>query len=555
MTIDMERQIQAYAEFLDSTLPVLEAEEAMVERIGIPPVRPLQDWAVKPAVPAWVRAVVAAVVTIIVGVVVIVLLRATDQQADVIEPAPTTGPIPTTTAPPTAVPVQPTTPIEPPSGIVPATLIPTGFPPASVVIEAAITEPFSVASPVGTWTWTPIDVWNAQPPLPEALIDGVYLTERNTASPDGLDLSYLFGPTAEHHLVTDGETLYAFTDRLPLGPSLWRYDSGSWVEIPLPDGIHPVIDGVKVFPSFDVHVIGSTLILLPFPELEAWEFDLLGANDVSPLAQHPLYAGINLGDLVYNPAIDRIEIGHHDDGAPIVATITVEIVGETIEFRDELTGELLHTVNDNVLHLTTEELREAILTRDLLTLVSIPADAIFVSTDGGPFEQSTLADMGVDRFGLDRLNVDLNDVLLALTESGELRRSSDGLTWEKVETNLPAVPVFAGLSGGGDRVFLITDELVWTTTDGEAWKPVDIPGDHIELRIALAPFGWFATDGGFWSPSAHVYVSPDGINWQELEAPTDLCRAELAGETIFAYTCLDIDFYTATRWVATVETG
>ena len=74
MTLDLERQVRAYAEFLDSTLPVLDAEDAMVERIGIPPVRPIQQRAVRQGVPSWVWAVVAAaVVLVVVGVVGLIL--------------------------------------------------------------------------------------------------------------------------------------------------------------------------------------------------------------------------------------------------------------------------------------------------------------------------------------------------------------------------------------------------------------------------------------------------------------------------------------------------
>lgn len=43
MSIDTKSQVRAYADFLDSTLPVLEARDAMVELIGDPPVQPVQE--------------------------------------------------------------------------------------------------------------------------------------------------------------------------------------------------------------------------------------------------------------------------------------------------------------------------------------------------------------------------------------------------------------------------------------------------------------------------------------------------------------------------------
>lgn len=43
MSIDTKSQVRAYADFLDSTLPVLEARDAMVELIGAPPVQPVQE--------------------------------------------------------------------------------------------------------------------------------------------------------------------------------------------------------------------------------------------------------------------------------------------------------------------------------------------------------------------------------------------------------------------------------------------------------------------------------------------------------------------------------
>ncbi len=84
----MDQQVRAYAEFLDSTLPVLDAEDAMVERLGDVPVRLLRERTLKPAVPGWVWAAGAAAVTIIVGILAVVLLRLADEQADVIQPAP-----------------------------------------------------------------------------------------------------------------------------------------------------------------------------------------------------------------------------------------------------------------------------------------------------------------------------------------------------------------------------------------------------------------------------------------------------------------------------------
>ena len=98
MSIDMEHQVRAYAEFLDSTLPVLEAEDAIKQRLGYVPVRPPRERTLKPAVPGWAWAVGAAALTIIVGILAVVLLRLADEQADVIQPAPTTTVTPNTVA-------------------------------------------------------------------------------------------------------------------------------------------------------------------------------------------------------------------------------------------------------------------------------------------------------------------------------------------------------------------------------------------------------------------------------------------------------------------------
>ena len=84
----MDQQVRAYTEFLDSTLPVLDAEDAMVERLGDVPVRLLRERTLKPAVPGGVWAAGAAAVTLIVGILAVVLLRLADEQADVNQPAP-----------------------------------------------------------------------------------------------------------------------------------------------------------------------------------------------------------------------------------------------------------------------------------------------------------------------------------------------------------------------------------------------------------------------------------------------------------------------------------
>ncbi|MGI9610293.1 MAG: hypothetical protein ACR2NL_08350 [Acidimicrobiia bacterium] len=110
MSIDMESQVRAYADFLDSTLPVLEAQDAMVELIGDPPVQPVQERPVRPielrpkplklASPRRSSRTVAAAVMIGLLIGGVVWLTRDSPGNDVID-QPTVTSIPTPTTPPT----------------------------------------------------------------------------------------------------------------------------------------------------------------------------------------------------------------------------------------------------------------------------------------------------------------------------------------------------------------------------------------------------------------------------------------------------------------------
>ena len=562
MNPDVERQVWAYAEFLDSTLPVLEAEDAMVERIGTPPVWPIQERRIRRAVPGWVWAAAAAAATIIVGGVLgLILARPSDQPADVIQPAPTTVPAtPTTTSPPTTVPGSTTLPPPPASSSVPATTVPSGFPDESVVIGPAAADPFSVGSVVGTWTWAPADVWNEFPPLPDAFIDGLYLANSgNLAAQDGLDWSSLFGPTRAHGLTTGGSSLYASSHGQDagrgLGLSLWRYESGSWIEVRLPDAFDVEIEGLTLAPSLIVELAGSSVLVSLEDEVLGWYFDLFHSDD-SPFAS---YYGQDAVSPEYDRAQDVLVIPHHDFGetGEIVATVTVEIVADRtprIEFRDTATGDVVHTVAADVPGLTPAEVREAILARDLESLIGVDPDTVFISTDGGAFQEIGLpSPIAGGRFGERRQIASLNGDLLALLEDGELWRSPDGRSWTQIEPSGVDLSPDAMLLGGNDRIFLVADRA-WTSTDGETWEVSDGLFDEGSLRIDRAPFGWMAVEGGPFGSPVTLLVSPDGLGWQTVDAPGDLCWAEFAGETIFGVSCNE-DRTLFTRWTARLDTA
>lgn len=506
----------------------------LVEDLDVPPLE-------KPRI-SWVLAVAAAMV---VAVVAFVLLRVTADEADVIEPSPNTVPVPTTTFPPTTVPPGPD---------------------SAPVIVPSQEEPFNVETAIGTWTWTPIDVWSQYPPLPEVFVDGTYLSADGNdllVSDDGLSWVTVGGeppwglgiaPRENAHLFArlfaDGDAVYAAAEAVTpsmFRTKLFRYDAGSaeflrgdsWTEIVVPEVTAPEVEGlalVTVWPSIDV--FDNTVIVV----FDSYEQSLFGAEEGQGRLTEPY--GLTAASPIEGGLIEILDT----ETNALVALIGVEVVdGEPprIEFRDLETDGLVHAVEATLPGLTPEQLVEAILNQEPVYR------AVFVSTDEGGFEEISVPWRG------DVHITSINGELLAL-DGIDLWSSSDGLSWSRVATTgLELQTDTRPLSSGGERVFLPAivggDVIPYTTSNGRDWQVVDdLRGVDLQ-RVESTSFGWFAVAEGFGVPLS-IFVSEDGLAWQDAGSlPSDSCEVSYVSEAIFA-NCFEEDGSFA-RWTATLDTG
>jgi hypothetical protein len=87
---------------------------------------------------------------------------------------------------------------------------------------------------------------------------------------------------------------------------------------------------------------------------------------------------------------------------------------------------------------------------------------------------------------------------------------------------------WAYLTAGHDRLMLTigvpdgvtTNQLILTSTDGENWDEVELPAFNVPAVPEATDFGWMIQSltgpGGWFSFSEiNLYVSPNGIDWEE----------------------------------------
>jgi hypothetical protein len=111
-----------------------------------------------------------------------------------------------------------------------------------------------------------------------------------------------------------------------------------------------------------------------------------------------------------------------------------------------------------------------------------------------------------------------------------LWRSDDGVEWSTVDMPDPARGEldWAYLTAGHDRLMLTigvpdgvtTNQLILTSTDGENWDEVELPAFNVPAVPEATDFGWMIQSltgpGGWFSFSEiNLYVSPNGIDWEE----------------------------------------
>lgn len=130
--------------------------------------------------------------------------------------------------------------------------------------------------------------------------------------------------------------------------------------------------------------------------------------------------------------------------------------------------------------------------------------------------------------------------------------SSDGRAWDTLGTphpiEIPAGAEVIGLQlvGGGGLMQAVMNvggagrrhlSLIWASTDGAEWLPVDI-GVRLEVeQVGLTPHGWVMVGHrpvGI-GPGCEVWVSVDGVTWEQVALPlgdADMSQCHLVGDTV-----------------------
>lgn len=98
--------------------------------------------------------------------------------------------------------------------------------------------------------------------------------------------------------------------------------------------------------------------------------------------------------------------------------------------------------------------------------------------------------------------------------------SRDGVVWEQlgspISLDVDHAPV--DLVGDGDRLVMLLADALWTSTDGSDWQKVEANIGSAGYPQYLAPtgFGWAYVDGSLDEGKCKVWVSLDGVAWEQI---------------------------------------
>lgn len=442
----------------------------------------------------------------------------------------------------------------------------------TAVLGGTDSDSVAVDTSLGVWTWVrvatvenPPNPW--LPAYPAAYVDGEFVTSDGgfQVSADGFSWSPGPAPAGADEAelgnveyLVGGDAVYA-TLVGSAGIRLWRYGFGTWTELDLPELEFPDAEGLSLGPRLgSVLVAGATVVVIV-----EFEDQLLYDPGISPLSDHyGLDASVGEIRIVENPPSGPLELWVEGESEPR-ATIELTIAGAdppSVEFRDSGTNELIHVIRVPTAEMSANELRAAVASQDAVIHL-----ATYFSKSDGHFDEVSLPFGWTDAMSRGDFELKtLDGDLLAWVNGRVLWRSSDGVVWDRVDgTRLPAASEDSGavLTGAESRVFLggyfsDTTTQTWTSTDGHDWEVVpDLNGEE-RPRISETAFGWLAITGDRWDPSGtgarKVLVSRDGLAWEEIEAPFEICRAVFVAETIFGFSCFDAGY---DIWVATLGDG
>jgi hypothetical protein len=293
--------------------------------------------------------------------------------------------------------------------------------------------------------------------------------------------------------------------------ALFRQQASEWVQVPLPPTRPGPVPGLEIQgPSFQgvagrdgsnwVAALGY-LVQVPWGDVYAGESWPIWNESLQLLEIFPP------SDLSFPPASEPL------------ATLKVEVVGSTIEFRDAETGELVHTVEATLPGWTPEELLAGLRGWGLfdVSFVVCRDGELSVVRPPWPMSEEWIENGVVEssgRYYTHTLTPAENYTASAI----HLWESADGLNWNKVD--LPQLhdgPIdYVTLSGSGDRLFMVVDlmggpETVWTSTDARDWQEVDAQGIPF-IQTERTEFGWLSSFSG-------IAISGDGLAWERVDLP------------------------------------
>jgi hypothetical protein len=525
--VDLERRLRDYGAHLDSSMPRVTTSEILQRAEGLEPV------VLRPPRPRWtpVRvALVAAIVTLILFLPIL-LWRDSTESPVVDDPVTTVVP-----GPATSVPSTPST-----SG-------------------STETDSFESVTSLGTIEW--IKVESERRIEPQGVVDGLIHAVEFDAdfnvighlqSTDGIN----WEPTEVPEFSPWSRVFVGDETLAPVSPggfggsfgsssrqvrfrswgedpeadlAMFRQEGSEWVQVALPATELSPVAGLEILgPQFQgvagkdgSNWVAPVLYLVRVPWHEIYgTFPYQPVPEANPteIGPWPIWnEGLQVLE-IFQPGVDGMDPGE------LLASLNVAIAEgdpQTIEFRDEVTGELVHTVEATLPGWTAEEMMAGIRgwgLFDVSFVVSREGELSVVRPPWPMGEEWTLSGIveSSDRYYTHTLTPGDDYAANAI----HLWESEDGLDWSEV--GLPTLHDgridYVTLAGGGDRLFMVIENMggsgsVWTSTNARDWQEIDPGNDDIFFQPERTDFGWLSSNA-----FGAVSLSGDGLTWEQLEMP------------------------------------
>jgi hypothetical protein len=376
------------------------------------------------------------------------------------------------------------------------------------VVGYSVDEDFN---PTGWWvtedgvTWTPAppgteDFW---PSAIDAGDDAI-----SVISPDGC-ATMGFG--------TPGATVKRCEDN-PGEAAVYRLAGDEWVEVAIPSAHPPQMQGVRAASRelmFSSALTGDDWLVPSIHIVQARWDDTYGTFPWAP----PFDSAVTeeTGPWPIWNAESQITEMWQPGREVLLASLTSNLTGDTIEFRDAATGTLVNTLSASLPGWTPEALLTGFRGWGLEEVTFIVSRNGVVTEVRPPWESgerwldAANNTTALGRYYMASLAVGEDSV----TNEVHLWESEDGVAWRAAP--LPPwgqVPEWLETAGSATQLIVTahSPDSVWVTDDGENWTQVEI-----DPVLAGSPtptdFGWImnAFDA--------AAISGDGVTWEGIDLP------------------------------------